>query len=107
MLPVRNSLLVQPGQREVKEATQPVEAPGALSEMLLTGQDSSLPSVVDSPTAQPATAVKKFATSLSGFGVPVEEPAADTQQFSDRASSYTDESEVSDLESTGSDQEEM
>ena len=104
------------GQSEVKKATQPVEAPialtatqpveapGASSEMLFTGQDSSLPSVVDSPPAQPSTATKKSAISLSGSRVPAQEPAADTPQFSDHTSSYADEGEVSDLESTSPDQ---
>ena len=59
------------------------------------------------PTAQPATVVKKSATSLSGSRVHAEEPAVDIEQFSDHASRYADEGEVSDLESTGLDQEEM
>ena len=88
-------------------ATQPVEAPGASSEMLFTSQDSSLPSVLDNPTAHAATATKKSAMSLSSSRVPAEELAADTQQLSDRASSYADEGEVSDLESSGPDQEEL
>ena len=59
------------------------------------------------PTRQPATVIKKCAMSLTGSGVPVEEPAADAEQFSDCASSYADEGEVSDLESSGPDQEEL
>ena len=51
--------------------------------------------------------LKKRATSLTGSGVPVEEPASDAEQFSDQASSYADEGEVSDLESTGPDREEL
>ena len=68
-------------------ANQPVEAPGASSEMLFTGQDSSLPLVVDSLHAQPAATIKKSAMSLSGSGVLAEEPAADTQ-FSYRVGIY-------------------
>ena len=42
---------------------------------------------------------------LSDSVDPVEEPAAESEQFSDQASSYADEGEVSDLESSGPDQE--
>ena len=51
--------------------------------------------------------MKKLATSLTGSGVPVEEPAADAEQFSDRPSSHADEGEVFDLESFGPDREEL
>ena len=62
--------------------------------MLLTDLRSS-PQVLDD------------ATSLTSSGVPVEELVSDAEQFSDRASSYADEGEVSDLESTGPDREEL
>ena len=107
-------------------APWPVETPGASSEMQSTGQDSSLPLDVQprgsasqifssgrpevqhpGPTAQPATVVKKLATSLTGSGVSVEEPAADVEQFSDRALGYAGEGEVSVLESSGPDRDEL
>ena len=58
-------------------------------------------------TGQPATVLKKCATSLTGSGVPVEEPASDAEQLSDRASKYADEDEVSDLESSGPNRDEF
>ena len=107
-------------------ATRPVEAPGIAPTVTKpTCQDTSLPFTADrpevqppdpasqiftsgrrevqppGPTGQPATVLKKHATSLTGCGVPVEEPASDAEQFSDRASSYADVGEVSDLECTG------
>ena len=113
-------------QRELKKATQPVEAPGAVlatrsveapsasSVTLFTSRKSSLPADVDrpevqlpGPAAQPATFIKKNATSLSGSVAPVDEPAPESEQFSDRASSYADEGKVSDQESTSPDQEEL
>ena len=55
------------------------------------------------PTGQHATVFKKRATSLTGAGVPAEEPVSDGEQFSDRASSHVEEGgEVADLESSGS-----
>ena len=45
--------------------------------------------------------------SLTGSGVPAVEPAADVELYIDCASSYTDEGEVSDLESSGPDWEEL
>ena len=54
-------------------------------------------------TVQPAMFVKKSAMSLTSSLFLVEEPAAEAEQFSDRASRYGDEAEVSDLESTGRD----
>ena len=82
--------------------------------MLPTGQESSLPAEVyrpevqpSGPTAQPATFFKQSAMSLSGSVAPVEEPAVESEQFSDRASSCADEGVVSDLESTGPDHEEL
>ena len=95
-------------------ATRPVEAPGAACVTHHTGQKSSLPAEVDrpevqplGPTAQLATFFKQSATSLSGSVAPVEEPAVESEQFNDRASSCADEGEVSDLESTGPDHEEL
>ena len=85
-------------------ATQPVETPGSSSERPSTGQDSSLSVDVDRPkvqppghTAQNATFMKKSVTSLTGSIAPVEEPAAESEHFSDWASSYADEGEISDL----------
>ena len=95
-------------------ATRPVEAPGAAHVTYTTGQEADLPAVVyrpevqpPGPTAQPSTTAKQSSTSHPSSVVPVEEPAAESDQFSDRASSLADEGEVSDLESTGSDREEL
>ena len=113
-----------PSKMEMKKATQPVEAPSAVSATQPveapgavptvahpTVQDTSLPFAANRPqvkppgpasqiftsgrpevqppgsTGQPATVLKKRATSLTGSRVPVEEPASDAEQFSDRASS--------------------
>ena len=108
----------QPVEVPCAVLTQPVEAPGASSVTSSTGQQSSLPPTqpadVDRPevqppgtTAQPATFIKKSATSLSGSVAPVEEPAAESEQFNDRASTYADEGEVSVLESIGPDRDEF
>ena len=95
-------------------ATRPVEAPGAALVTHTIGQESSLPAAVDrpevqppGPATQPATVSKQSATSCPGSVAPVEEPAVESDQFSDRASSLADEGEVSDLESTGPDREEL
>ena len=95
-------------------ATRPVEAPGASSVTPPTDQESFLPADINRPevrppgtTVQPAIFIKKSATSLSGSVAPVEELAAESEQFSDRASSYADEGEVSDLETTGPGREEL
>ena len=112
-------------------ATQPVEVPGATSEMQPTGQDTSLPFTADRPEVQPpgaasqiftsgrpevqppgptgqlATFVKKRATSVTSSRVPAEEPVSDGEQLSDRASSFADEGEVSDLESSSRYREEL
>ena len=109
-------------------ATQPVEAPGADPETLPTGQDASLHFAVDrsdvqlpdptdrtltsgssdvlspDPTGHSATAKKRSST-VTGPTVPVEEPASEAGSV--RASSIADEGEVSDLESTGPDQDEL
>ena len=58
-------------------------------------------------STQPATVSKQSATSHPGPVAPVEEPAVESDQFSDRASSFADEGEVSDLESTGPDREKL
>ena len=95
-------------------ATRSVEAPGAAPVTYTTGQEAELPAVVfrpevqpPSPAAQPSTTAKQSSTSPPGSVVPVEEPAAESDQFSDRGSSLADEGEVSDLESTGPDREEL
>ena len=66
-----------------------------------TGQEAELPAVVyrpevqpPGPAAQPSTTAKQSSTSHPGSVVPVEEPAAESDQFSDRASSLADEGEV-------------
>ena len=94
-------------------ATRPVEAPGAAPVTYTTGQEADLPAVVyrpevqpPGPAVQPSTTAKQSATSRPGSVVPVEELAAESDQFSDPASSLADEGEVSDLESTGPDREE-
>ena len=108
-------------QREVKKATQPVEAPGAItatqpfeapgaaSELKNTSQDASLFHNAErtevqptGPTGQPATVLKKHTSSE----VP-EELTSDAEQFSDCTSSYTDEGEASDLKSTSPDREDV
>ena len=58
------------------------------------------------PTGHSATAKKRSST-ITGPTVPVEEPASEAGNISDRTSSITDEGEVSDLESTGPDQDEL
>ena len=117
------------GQKEGKKATQPVEAPGALpgsqqmegsgdvsvtrpveapgagTEIPPTGPDASLPVAVDRHEVHPPT--KKRSSTVSGPTVSVEEPASEAGNISDRSSSIPDEVEVSDLESTGPDQEEL
>ena len=123
MLPVRSSLLVQ---MDVERATQPVQVPGvvlatrpvealgAAPVTYTTGQEADLPAVVyrpevqsPGPVVQPSTTAKQSSTSRPGSVVPFEEPAAESDQFSDCASSLADEGEVSDLESTGPDREEL
>ena len=95
-------------------ATRPVEAPGAAPVTYTTSQEAELPAVVcrpevqpPGPAVQPSTTAKQISTSHPGSVVPVEELAAESDQFSDRASSLVDEGEVSDLESTGPDREEL
>ena len=79
-----------------------------------TGQEFDLLAVVDrpkvqppGPAVQPSTTAKQSVTSLTSSVVPVEEPAAESDQFSHQASSLADEGELSDLESTGPDCEEL
>ena len=93
-------------------ATRPVEAPGAGTENLPTDQDASLPFTADrnltggrSDLQSPVPAKKRSVT--SGPAVSVEEPASEAGNVSDRSSSIADEGEVSDLESTGLEQEEL
>ena len=101
-------------EMDVERATQPVEAPGAAPVTYTTGRETDLPAVVyrpevqpPGPAAEPSTTIKQSSTSLSGSVAPVEEPVAESEQFSDRASSLDDEGEVSDCESTGPDREEL
>ena len=110
-------------------ATRPVEAPGAI-EMIQTGQDASFHSAADRPevqprgpasktstsglsevqqlvpTALPSTAVRKSSSVVSGAAT-LEESVSEGGYVSDRAFRPADEGEVSDLESTGPDQEEL
>ena len=93
---------------------RPVEAPGAAPVTYATGQEVDLPAVVyrpevqpPGPTAQPSTTAKQSSTSHPGAVAPVEKPAAESEQFSDWASSLADEGEVSDCEYTGPDHEEL
>ena len=79
-------------------ATRPVEAPSAAPVTYTTSQETELPAVVyrpevqpPGPAAQPSTTAKQISTSHSSSVVPVEEPAAESDQFSDRASSLADE----------------
>ena len=58
------------------------------------------------PTGHSATAKKRSST-ITSPTVPVEEPASEAGNASDRTSSITDEGEVSDLESTSPDQDEF
>ena len=90
-------------------ATRPVEAPGAAPVTYTTGQEVDLPAVVyrpevqpPGPAAQPSTTAKQSSTSRPDSVVPVEELAAESDQFSDWASSLAD-----DLESTSPDHEEL
>ena len=110
-------------QREVQKATQhvevldavlatlPIEAPSAALMTGITDQEAYLPAdvrpEVQSPGAQPAPVSKQSTTSLSGSVAPVEEPAVESDQFSGRASSVADEGQISDIESTGPDREEL
>ena len=115
-------------QKKGKKATQPVEAPSALpgsQQMELSGdvlairpieapsadQDASLPANLHRPGSRsylqfPVPASKHSVTS-TGPTVPVEEPTPETGNLSDHSSSAADEGEVSDLDSTGQDQEEL
>ena len=97
----------------MQKATQPVEVPGAAVMTGVTDQEAYLPADAvrpevqpPGPAAQPAPVSKQSTTSLFGSVVPVEEPAAESDQFSDRASSVADEGQISDIDSTGLDHEE-
>ena len=110
-----------------KKATQPVEAPGALpatrpvealgatGEFQPTSQDVRPPAAVSAsgrpevqppgPTAQLAFAANR-STSLTGVPVSQDEPVSDEDQLSDHPSpSLDEEGELSDIQSTGPDQE--
>ena len=85
--------------------TEPRFSPQVLPARSLSVVDVRLSQVI--PLVSLHFFIKKSATSLTSSGVPVEEPAADAEQFSDYASSYADEGEVSDHESTGPEWEEL
>ena len=82
----------QPGQVPgAVLATRPVEAPGAAPVTYTTGQETDFPAVVyrpevqpPGPTAIPSTTAKQSSTSHPASVVPVEDPAAESEQFSDR-----------------------
>ena len=93
-------------------ATRPVEAPDAGTENLPTDQDASFPLTADrnltggrSDLQSPVPAKKRSVT--TGPTVCVEEPVSEAGNVSDRSSITADEGEVSDLESTGLEQEEL
>ena len=86
-------------------ATRPVEAPGAGTDILPTGQDASLLFAADRHEVQPPS--KKRTATVTGPTVSVEEPASEARNVTDPSSSIADEGEISDLESTGPDQEEL
>ena len=96
-------------------ATWPVEAPGAAPVTHTTGQKADLSAAFDRPEVQPpgpavqpsTTTSKQSATSLPGSTVPDEEPAVESDHFSDQASSLAGEGEASDLESTSPDRKEL
>ena len=81
-----------------------VQPPGTASQTFTSGRSEVQP--LD-PNGKPAMVFRKCSTSLASAGVPVEELVPDADQFSDRASSHADEGEVSDLESSGPDWEEL
>ena len=106
-----------------KKATQPVEAPGALpapgatGEFQPTSQDVRPPAAVSAsgqpevqppgPTAQLAFAANR-STSLTGVPTSQDEPVSDEDQLSDHPSpSLDEEGELSGIQSTGPDQEEL
>ena len=92
-------------------ATQPVEAPGADTDSLPTDLDAPLPASVHSTGSRPdlqfPVPANKDSVTITGPTVPVEEPTPETGHSSDHSSSAADEGEVSDLDSTGQDQEEL
>ena len=123
------------GQKKGKKATQPVEAPGALpgSQQMESSGDVSANQPVETPGADtdslptdpdaplPASAhrtgsrpdlqfpvpASKHSFAITGPTVPVGEPTLETGHSSDHSSSAADEGEVSDLDSTSQDQEEL
>ena len=81
-----------------------VQPPGPASKTSTSG----LPEVQQPvPTVLPSTALRKRSSVVSGPATLVEEPVSEGRYVSDWASSQADEGEVSDLKSTGADQEEL
>ena len=121
------------GQTKGKKATQPVEAPGALpgsqqmessgdvsatqlfeapskdQDSLPTDLDALLPASLHRTGSRPDLQFPVSASkhSVTGSTVPVEEQTPETGHSSDHSSSAADGGEVSDLDSTGQDQEEL
>ena len=81
------------------------------TQSLPTDQDAFLPASVHRPGSrsdlQFPVPAKKHSVTSTGPTVPVEEPTPETGNLSDHSSSAADEGEVSDLDSTGQDQEEL
>ena len=89
--------------------TQPVEAPGADTDSLPTDLDAPLPASAHRTSSRPdlqfPVPASKHSATITGPTVPVEEP--ETGHSNDHSSTAADEGEVSDLDSTGQDQEEL
>ena len=98
-------------------AIRPVEAPGATGEFQPTSQDVRPPAAVSAsgrpeveppgPTAQLAFAANRY-ISLTGVPASQDEPVSNEDQLSDHPSPSLDEGgELSDIQSTGPNQEEL
>ena len=116
----------------MKEATQPVESPGALTstrpvkapnvtaEVQPTSQDVTYNIAVSGPevqppisasqilTGQPPTTTKNRPLSVTGATAPSDEPVSDEEHLSDHASpSFEEEGKLTEAQSTGPDREEL
>ena len=94
-----------------KKATRPVEAPGATGEFQPTSQDVRPPAAVSDsglPEVQPPGPTTQPAFAATGVHASQYEPVSDEDQLSDHPSpSLDEEGELSDIQSTGPDQEEL
>ena len=79
-----------------------VQAPGPASQKSSSGRSEFLP---PDPTGLPTTVSRRRSSVPAGATVSVEDPVPEGGYVSDRASSQADEGEVSDLDSTGLDQQ--